>query len=423
MQNLDFEDRSNEAILTCIRDILPRRGRHVRSLEFGQAEGRFLNVDPPSTGYEAEDPLLPLRRDHLAIVEAAEKLGGVSGEGLSSEIRHRRTRSLLLAEVVRLCPDTVRVDCEGFPRARLDWSDHITDANFDDANTVYREDHAVAAIKAHLGPKLRDLTFLANDDGVTAEDTVADFLRACPNLARLELELYVPAGGHENRTKLHDALAALSQLESFTHAGGDFIDDAFAAREDVQWPLKVLALNECEDLSFPALFEFVHRFSRTLECLDLDGAPHNNVDEDNEAFCARPFALPKLDTLVLATQHDAPFLVAAFAQCPVRELSLGFCPAVEYKDIEAFIDVHVDTLRRIEIAGDAALTEAQVESLEVLCHAKGIECELLPPDEDDSDEEDPSEWGIDEDDDLDQAEWLETDEDGHDGGWSDEEEE
>ncbi|BGP40267.1 hypothetical protein JCM10449v2_004226 [Rhodotorula kratochvilovae] len=419
-QNLDFEDRSNEAILACIRDILPKHGRHVRSLEFGQADTRMMELDPPSSGYDAEDPFLPMRRDRLAVVEAAEKLAGVTPEDYNSETRHRRTRSLLVAEVVRLCPNVVRVDCEGMPRTRLDWADSLEEQDLDDRNVVYATDHALEAVKTHLGAQLTDLTFLVNDDSVTTEAHVADLLLACPNLLRLELESYVPSGSPENREKLHGALAALSQLESFTHAGGGFIDDAFAEREDVAWPLKVLALGECEDLSFPAFFAFVHRFASTLECLDLDGTPHTNVDKDNEAFAARAVALPRLDTLVLATQHEASFLLSAFAQCPIRELSLGFCPAVELKDVEAFLDLHVETLRRIEVAGDAALTEAQVESLEVLCHAKGIECELLAPDEDDSEEEGESEW---DDEDVDQ-DWGDTDEEpaAEDAyGWSDEE--
>ncbi|GAA6057747.1 hypothetical protein JCM3770_001719 [Rhodotorula araucariae] len=423
-QNLDFEDRSNEAILTCIRTILPKYGRHVRSLEFGQADSRMMELDPPSSGYDAMDPFLPMRRDRLAVVEAAEKLAGVAPEDYNSETRHRRTRSLLVAEVVRLCPNVIRVDCEGMPRTRLDWADSLEETDLADRNVVYATDHALEAVKTHLGAQLTDLTFLVNDDSVTTEAHVADILLACPNLLRLELESYVPSGPRENRDKLHGALAALSQLESFTHAGGDFIDDEFALRDDVAWPLKVLALAECEDLSFPAFFAFVHRFARTLECLDLDGTPHTNVDSDNEAFAGRALALARLDTLVLATQHEPQFLLAAFASCPVRELSLGFCPAVELKDVEAFIDLHVETLRRIEVAGDAALTEAQVESLEVLCHAKGIECELLPPDDDDSEDEGGSVW---DDDDVDE-DWGDTDVDDADvddadaaEAWSDDE--
>ncbi|GAA5996627.1 uncharacterized protein JCM10292_003096 [Rhodotorula paludigena] len=416
-RSLDFENRSNESVLACIRTILPRHARHVRSLEFGQADGRMLRAEPYGTGYDAEDPFLPIPRQRLAIVDAAERYGGVSGDGLSSEVRHRRTRSLLMAEVVRQCSNVVRIDCEALPKTRLDWVDQIEEQDFGDRNIVYDTDHAVEAIKTHLGAKLVDLTFLANDDNVTTEADVAALVAACPRLLRLELECYVPSGPQANRDALYRALLQLVELESFTLHGCDFVTDDFAAL-DLPWPLKVLALGECENLSFPAFHTLVHRFGKTLECLDIDNTPHTNVDDDNEKWAARALDLPRLDTLVIATQHEAAFFLEAFAACPIATLGFGFCPAVSYRDLEAFVEQHVDTLRRVEIAHDAALTEPQVESFEVWCHAKGIECVLMPPgsDDEESDDEVMTDWDEDEDED-------DVDEEDDDHAWSDEEDE
>ncbi|KPV74724.1 uncharacterized protein RHOBADRAFT_53675 [Rhodotorula graminis WP1] len=425
---LDLSERSNEAIAMAVCTILPHRGLHVRSIQFAQAPFKMYDNDdqPDNADYPAV-PDVPLSDQFREVIEAIEHVCGHSGVGVSNERRVRRVRSILLATVVRLCSNTVRVHGETFPRTRLQWLDDAEiedEADIDDHMAVYAHDHAFESVKKYLGPQLVDLTLVVPDDGVTNELDVADIIAACPKLLRLELDVGLPEGDRAHRLQLHDALAALPALEVFAHSAGVFINDEFAARDDVKWPLKLLGLAECENLSFPSLRKFVHRFKATLECLDLDGAPHTNVDRDNDALCALAFDLPKLDTLILSTQQEAPFLVSAFASCPIEALTLGFCPAVDLHDLETFIDVHALTLRRIEVAGDAALSEAQVESLEVLCHAKGIECELLPPDDDDSDlDDDPSEWGgivADGDDDTDQDEWTEEDDDA--GDWSDEEE-
>ncbi|GAA6019927.1 hypothetical protein JCM10207_003340 [Rhodosporidiobolus poonsookiae] len=422
-QELDFGAVSNEEILFLIKEVLPRRARHVQSLAFGQSEAHMLRDDPPGTSgaYDAVDPYLPLPPRRAAIVEAAEELGGVKaqfndGMDYSSELRCRRTRGLLMAEVVRQCTNVVRVDCEAFPRVPPSWVDELEERDLGNRNVVYEVDHAVEAIKTHLGDKLTDLTFLVNDDGVTTEGEVADLLLRCPNLFRLELELLVPSGPATNRERLFDAFTRLTKLESLNVVEGGFVTDEFASL-DLNWPLKVLALSECEDLSFPSFFTLVQRFAPTLECLDLSGTPHSNSERLNKKFLGRPLALPKLDTLVLETPHEAA-LLDSFAQCPLATFGLGFCPAIEYADIERFMDVHAGTLRRIEVESDAALSAGQVESLEVLCHARGIECELLEPDESDSD--DDSEFGSDEDD-MDPEEWLSEDEDEvDDDDWSDE---
>ena len=414
-----------------ITTILPHRGVHVRSIEFTQTFFRHLDGDPHDSGVHPAVPETELRYDHVRSIEAVEQLVGESAEGVSNERRFRRARSLLLAQVVCQCRNATRVHGDTFPRSRLQWLDDELADNDEDGivehMSIYNLDHAFESVKKVLGPKLVDLTIIVPDDGVTTEAVVADIVAACPKLLRLEIDLEMEASERTGRTELQDALAGLSALEVFTHSDGPFIDDAFAARDDVRWPLKVLGLRECENLSFPSLRKFVHRFKSTLECLDLDGAPHTDNERDNERLCAEAFDLPKLDTLVLSTQHEAPFLVSAFAACPIASFTLGFCPAVEFKDVEMFIDLHALTLRRLEVAGDAALTEAQVESLEVLCHAKGIECELLPPEDDDSElDDDPSEWGgivADGDDDLDQDEWTDEDDDADAWGSDDEDDE
>ncbi|GAA5958709.1 hypothetical protein JCM8115_000331 [Rhodotorula mucilaginosa] len=410
-KELDFEDRANESILECIRTILPKHGKHVRTLDFGQSDPRMLNEELPGSGYQSADPFGYIPPSHRRIIEAAEQLNGVSDQGVSSEIRHRRTRSLLMAQVVRMCPNVVAIDTEMLPKTRPDWSDDLEDRDLTNPDIVYSVDHALDAVKQHLGSQLEDLTLLINEDGITTEGDVADLLLACPNLLRLQLDCLAPMGPRANRDTLYGALVGLTKLETFQVDAGDFVNDEFANEVDLQWPLKVLALSEAEDLSFPGFFALVHKFSSTLECLDLDRCPHDNVERDSKTYIHRTLQLPKLDTLCLATMHEPAWLLEGFAQCPVREFSLGFCPAVSLHDIEQFIDVHARTLKRIEVQGEAALTEAQVESLEVLCHSKHIECEVLPLD---SSDEETDEEGV-------LSDW--EDDDDRLGGWTDEDDE
>ncbi|GAA5856855.1 hypothetical protein JCM8547_008877, partial [Rhodosporidiobolus lusitaniae] len=420
---LDFESVSNESILHLITHVLPGHASHVHSLAFGQSEARMLRDDPPTAGaYDAVDPFLPLPPRRLAIVEAAERFGGVSstvdeeGTALSSEVRSRRCRSLLVAEVIRQCRNVVRLDFEGFPCINPLWVDDIDERDLTElpVNIVYSVDHAAEAVKRYIGAGLTDLTYLVNDDGVTTEGEVAALLSACPNLLRLELETLVPSGSSTNRDALYAAFEALHKLEALNIVDGAmYLTDAFAALP-LDWPnLTVLALGECEDLSFSSFRTLVERFSTSLEVLDIAGTPHANHPEDTKkSLSSGPLNLPRLNTLVLETPHESPFLLTLFTLSPIRTFSFGFCPAIEFSNVLKFLDLQQGTLKRVEVASDAALTSGQVEGLEVLCHARGVECELLEAEEDsETDLSDPSEFDIDDDDEeLDQDGW--SDEDG-----------
>lgn len=286
--------------------------------------------------------------------------------------------------------------------------------------SIYRTDHALEAIKTHLGPRLTDISLLMNDDGISTEGDVATLLEACPNLLRLELSIYCGYVDPQERRALHEALLKLRKLETLDVSAGWFINEEFARlalgqdlREDEgtevalvrrahttpnPFPaLRCLALVECSDLSFEAFFNLVHRFSSTLRILDIDSTPHANHPEMTKKYLGRPLDLPRLETLVLSTPLEAKFL-ESFVNCKLVEFCLGFCPAFVYKDIEDFISLHQTTLKKVEVADDAALSEAQFESLEVFCHAKGIEIELLEPDSEDEedDELDPSDFDEDE---------------------------
>ncbi|BGO99668.1 Proteophosphoglycan ppg4 [Rhodotorula toruloides] len=417
---IDFEDRSNESIIDCINLILPKHARHVKVLEFGQADDRMLRFDPEGPGFGSHDPFRPISRSHRRVVEEAERIGGVGttdvkGRPLLPGIRELRTRSLLLAEVVRLCPNVTELNCETCPKSYPEWTSSLDGlARQEDLEKLlYIRDHALEAVKTHLAQQLVDLTLVVNgeDEGYTTEGDLASILAVCPNLVRLHVDCYAPTGTYDMRRDLFRAFERLDKLEILTLQEGTFVNDEFAAL-DWRCPLRVLALASAEDLSFPFFWDLIHKFALTLECLDIDEVPHTNVEKDNKKFVGRHVSLPRLDTLVISTQHEPAFLLESFVQCPIRTFGLGFCPAVSYADIERFVALHGQTLKRVEVKHDAALTEAQVESLEVYCHAKGIECELWEDEEssEEEDDEDPSEW--EDEDALDHDGWTEEDEDG-----------
>lgn len=443
LQEIILENRSGEAILRLINDVLPRHAYLVESLAFGQSSEPLLDDEYSFTDDETNETHISLTPEKVSVIEESERIGGV-GQGKEKElprmlVRARRARGLLIAKVIEMCTNVHQLDCEvsrqsyTFPSLR-NYTDPISSQAFQkhpipedayeedetvmDPTKIYRTDHALEAVVQHLGPKLADFSLLINEDEVSSEADIANVIKHCPNLLRLNLEVYCQSHGNGGRQALHEALLSLNKLETLDIGTPcDFINDEFAQlvldRPENPYPsLSCLALVECNDLSYPSFISLIERFSQSLRILDIDNTPHANHPRQTKKYLGKPFNLPNLQTLVLSTAHEPKFL-QSFINCKLVEFTLGFCPSIAYKDVEDFIIQHSESLVKLEIASDAALTQAQVESLEVFCHAKGISCELLEPDESDGDEEDdPSEFGVDDDDD--EGGWY--DEDGEEGG-------
>lgn len=301
--------------------------------------------------------------------------------------RQSRARALFFATVLGQLPhlDT------------LDFDLHHTHS-FDEDAPPFEEDLVLDAAR-RLGDRIIDLTLSNEPESVRSEREMAEVLGSFPNLLRLDLGLTLTAAG---RDELHAQLSGMEKLETLSLYAAPYVTDELAERE---WraPLKILALAGCEDLSLAGWRRFVERFAPTLEVLDLDDVPHNNNDKENERLVGLPLDLPQLDTLVLTTLHSAAFL-DSFAHLHVHELELGFCPNIGYEAIERFVRLHAGAggLRQVTVqdAAGLGLTEGQVEGLEVLCFAKGVECKV--------------EWG---DEESEESEGSEGD------GWSEEEEE
>lgn len=239
------------------------------------------------------------------------------------------------------------------------------------------------------GERIRDLTVATPIVALDGRQLGA-FLRALPNLQRLEMETTLrPNGGGE--AELIAALASLTQLETLSLASAPWVNATFA-RAAWSAPLRVLALNSCDQLWVEDLRTLVEKFSATLDTLDLDDSPAGELFDDGEPRrpldarqaaqgkdWGRPWRLPRLNYFVLANDQDAHFL-DFFADCPVHTFEFGYCPLIQLPAIEAFLkrragaEAGPGRLREVRIKGDADLTDGQRESIEVWCYSKGVVC-------------------------------------------------
>lgn len=340
-QHVDFAERSTESALHFAKEILPRHARHVQGLTFAQEERDLPSDD---------------------VVESIECAVGVDDGGLSWAERRLRGRRLLFADIISRCPHLDTLDCQFATHDSLT-SDPV---------------HA-AAVK--VGHQIVDLTLSAEPYRSCREEDAARFLSHFPNLLRLDLALDARNKNDQERLDLIQSIVAMEKLETLSLVSAPFVNDNFA---NAEWkaPLNILALANVENLSLPSFRTLVHKFRNTLTVLDIDDAPENSNEKDNKKYLGLPLDLPKLDTLVLSTFHGPAFL-SSFDELSLVEFTLGFCPSISFADLESFITRH-STLERLTVESRAGLSDSQVESLEVLCYARGIDCKVELSDEEDS---------------------------------------
>ncbi|GAA5868814.1 hypothetical protein JCM8547_002835 [Rhodosporidiobolus lusitaniae] len=140
-ESLVLSQRSCDSLVYLIRNILPRHGSCVKSLDYDHysvIEKDGLYTDE---GSFASD-------DERRMIKAAEKLGKV--EPLRSLlVRRLRTPGLLIAEVIKQCPNIEEVDFVSFEPAEYELAGHWN---------LRWEDHAFLALVA-AKPRLTSITF------------------------------------------------------------------------------------------------------------------------------------------------------------------------------------------------------------------------------------------------------------------------
>ena len=352
LQEVDLGDRLVIEIGAFVIDILPRHAHHVETLMLqqqfeewdGDMSGSFLGPRMAALGSHDDESEEQLR------------------------LRFRRT---LLAEVVASLPNLVSVQLDMVDLIEPSLPNHLQQKEL--TNALRNVGHRISS----------SLTIEGDDAGevVVSEAYLAEFLASFPNLARLELTLPLDPTG---RSELHSTLVSLTSLRALILQSAEFVNEAFVR---LPWtaPISTLALSNCDELSLPALRELLAHFAPTLTVLDLEDVPANITDAEAKKHL-EPLSLPKLDTLVLNTTHDVAFL-QLFGRCELSALTIGFCPQIASGEWEAFITEHAGTLKEVQVQAGHEFTEGQIESLEVLCFAKGIECEVEDDSEGDSEGE------------------------------------
>ena len=369
-QSVDFTERNNLDVAYFITDILPRHASHVQELTVALAEGFYFRSDQELS---AVTSLVGPAYD-ASHVEASSPEEEVADQ----QAKHRR---MLFAHLLPLLPKLESLDFD------------LVDTP---AESEPRNEVTLALLASR--PALLDLTLTSADDALIDESYLAALLAPFPLLERLDLAIDNLLPSATGRTELIQTLVGLEHLETLSLAHTPFVGKEFA---EAEWkaPLKILALAECDEVSVPDFRKLVSKFGETLEVLDLEvrfslssfpralmGAqmtPHDNVDKDNLTI-SLPLPLPHLTTLVLSTLHPSPIL-HSFSLSPLHEFEFGFCPKIPYADLLSFLSARIGTLERVRVTGDSSLTEGQVESLEVWCFAKGVECRVMPTEEGEGD--------------------------------------
>ena len=318
------------------------------------------------------------------------------------DARRYRFRREMLAEIISKLPNLVSVEADLVDRPFESLPPHL-------------ERREVSNALRSIGPQITSSITLESefeDEDVgevhITEGYLAEFLQSFPNVARVHLSLPLAPSG---RTELHKTLSSLSSLTNLVIGDAAFVNEAFAA---LSWssPISLLALRDCDELSLPSLISFLTTLGPSLKTLDLDDVPANLTESESKKLL-RPLPLPHLSTLVLATIHNEAIL-RLFARTTLKELCIAACPAIEYPAWEAFITEQAGSLRTVTLESDHELTDAQVESVEVFCFAKGIECRVERDDDSDDEEEYMDDEAVDpwsDDGDVDDGDGLSDDDD------------
>ncbi|SGY22928.1 BQ5605_C019g08873 [Microbotryum silenes-dioicae] len=311
--------------------------------------------------------------------------------------QYATARALLFEEILRKLPKLTTLDFDllaHFPR---------NDGPSDPRRVPVVDSFPGSLLEeGGVGPQIIDLTLYGDSNSMIPFNELEVMLGAFPNLKRLHLGFEPTSEDDEDDGPecVYKALAELKYLESFTLDNAYWLDTRFANHE-FKGPLKLIALSDATEITWDALRRAVEKLSATLEVLDLDSFALEFADLLDSAQTEgdaeggfgprerllRPWKLPKLDTLVLETDHD-PAVLTVFNDCPIKQLELGMCELFGYSTVEDFITMHESTLKSLIVIQDSFLTPAQMESLELLAFHKGIDLVVRDPDSDSEDEDD-----------------------------------
>jgi hypothetical protein len=293
------------------------------------------------------------------VVEQVEKVCQVE-KPRDEQIRQRRARSLILAEIVKTCPQLVKIefDC---PELEEEEEEEEEKENVD---TELR-DYLLDALKlyansfkslSHIGYTLNPVSTSSYEDAASLISTFSTQLRSI----RLDC-----ASAPGDSQAILNALSSVERLESLDLSDSDFQFDfsklggGGGDGQSKNWPLRRLVLGEFLELSTEQFSTLINRFSSTLEILHIEGCPTFDEEEPGsekkeiKAFnTSKINKLPKLVILEISTNHSVKILnwLTPSAHSPsLRELRIGFCPNFDVDQLVEYLEKNRDKLEYFEL--------------------------------------------------------------------------
>ncbi|KAM0792994.1 hypothetical protein ACM66B_000489 [Microbotryomycetes sp. NB124-2] len=370
-RQLDLTETPTLKLMELVKDPLGRYGRLVESLILDQE----FDVDDLDDCLAEHDTSLDV---FITTVESLAKEHDIRLDPADEQERHDRVRSLIFAVVLRLVPNLKALDMVVRERPYADQS----------AWPLAPRDYAFEAA-TEFGEQLEELQVYADSSEQTAWAHDSFYIGDFAGLRSLTLNVAAPK--LLGKALLRD-ITSLPLLQQLDLSEADYFDDYVV---DIPWSssLQSLGLSGAEDLSYSAFCTLLEMHP-TLVKLDLQDVPINMTDRELESI--RPLSLPNLRLLELSTVLPARFL-DHFLDSPIQELCLGFAPSISVRVIESFISTHQRTLKRLTLNEIDQFSDGQIEGLELLCHAGGIEFMAVYPSSDDDDEVDEyGDWAYEE---------------------------
>ncbi|GAA5997988.1 hypothetical protein JCM5350_001827 [Sporobolomyces pararoseus] len=402
-QSPDLAERSLESLFHFQKNLLPKYSEYVDSLFLIQNGSNFLEEEEESP-YKMVDGTSEEEREEK-LVEQVETVAGVE-KPKDESIRQLRARSLVLGEIVKACPNLVKIE---FDCPEIDDEEEEEEESM----TTELRDYVVDALKqhanafkslSHIGYSLTPVSTSSYEDAASLLSTYSTQLRS------LRLDCVSAPGDSDS---IFNALLSLEKLESLDLADSDLAFDY--SQLDVKWPLRRLVLGEFLDLSTEAFSTLVNKFSSTLEILNLDGAPsYEEEGEGDEQKVVKEFKqypiknLPKLEILEISTNHSTKvleWLTSSSPTAPLRELRVGFCPNFNVDQVIAFVEKNQSRIKYFELDVSCFNGVEQVSKLGAVCEELGIKFQLVSVGYEDDDFLGGGFGGEDEEEEEEDAEW------------------
>ncbi|KAK4057055.1 hypothetical protein OIO90_001955 [Microbotryomycetes sp. JL221] len=381
-------DRPESDIIDFVRTVLPKHGQFIESLFIEQAiedeEDIVGGLMEEDENHSWTEPMLEPLQDPetAAALDRVDELcrecdisvdvpKGV-GPGIGTGLRYLQARSRLMACVIKRAPALKRLsmDCIALlPPAEVDQYDFA----FEQARK--------------LGNQIDELIINLSSSGLppVIATNIQEGLASFTRLSILSLDVGLALNElNDNARSVMDQIRSMVTLKSLSLSQATYLSDADAVKP---WSssLQSLYLHNCQELSYSGLVKLLEMHGQTLQELDLDEMPNDMTDADREQI--RPLNLPHVRMLAVATVFGGRFL-DQWLNSPIEHFELGFAPSIGQHTIENFIAAHSSTLKKIVLTDIDQLTDAQVESLEVLCHSKNIDFVIDVDDEMDDEDED-----------------------------------